>query len=139
MFVNNNAVDASIFYDTIPNTCQEMTSSISSRDLVIRTDLSEPQTQVTVQWLVVNWDCWPIDKHRYKVYHNKGTMSSVNPFAGRFNMCDLYKQIKYREGVSQCLSHCVCPDGCSSILTRIMPPLVGIKLCEVHISSGIYL
>ena len=139
MFVNNNAVDASIFYDNIPNTCQEMTSSISTRDLVIRTDLSEPQTQVTVQWLVVNWDCSQTDKHRYMVYHNKGVMTSVNPFAGRFNMCEFYKQIAHTEGVSQCLFHCVCPDGCSSILTRIMTPLAGKQLCEVHISSGMYL
>ena len=140
VFVNNNAVDASMFYDNIPNTCQEVTSSIIARDLVIRTDLSAPQTQVTVQWLVLNWDCSKTDKYRYMMYHNKGPMTSVNPFAGRFNMCKFHTQYSHLEaiGESECIFHCVCPDGCSNILLRIRSPLVGARLCEVHVSAGLY-
>ena len=140
VFVNNNAVDASVFYDNIPNTCLEVTSSITARDLVIRTDLSSPQTQVTVQWQALNWECNQTDKDRYMVYHNKGPMTSVNPFAGRFNLCTLYQQFDhaYAAGVYECIFHCVCPDGCSNILVRIRSPLVGIQLCEVHVSAGIH-
>ena len=138
VFVNNNDVDGTLLYDNIPNTCQEVTSAIVSRDLVIRTDLSEPHLEVTVQWLAVDWDCSHTAKSHYMIYHNKEKMTSVNPFVGRFTLCAFYKQLLHDEGVSSCIFHCACLDGCSSILMRIRSPLVGIKLCEVHLSAGRY-
>jgi hypothetical protein len=138
VFVNSNTFIDSVLYDNNPATCQEVTSVITSRDLKIRTDLSAPQTEVTVQWIAINWDCSQTARSNFMVYHNTGPLHSVNPFAGRFNVCDFHKWIATEEGVSLCLFHCRCPDGCSNIFLRIRRPLVGIKLCEVHISAGIY-